>query len=72
MIAFIEWNVKPQIFDFGFFEIRWYSLLFLLGFIAGYYILSKIFKKEGLSIDLLDLCGIKHHYRSTIGALPFL
>jgi prolipoprotein diacylglyceryl transferase len=35
-------------------ELRWYSLLFLFGFIIGYYILSKIFKKEGLPIELLD------------------
>jgi phosphatidylglycerol:prolipoprotein diacylglycerol transferase len=54
MIAYIDWNVRPQVFDLGFIEIRWYSLLFLLGFIMGYYILSKIFKKEGLSIELLD------------------
>lgn len=54
MIAFIVWDVKPQIADLGFIELRWYSLLFLLGFIIGYYILSKIFKKEGLPIELLD------------------
>ncbi|MBN1596803.1 MAG: prolipoprotein diacylglyceryl transferase [Bacteroidales bacterium] len=54
MIAYIEWNAKPQIVDLGFIELRWYSLLFLSGFVVGYYILSKIFKKEGLSIDLLD------------------
>ena len=54
MIAFIVWDVRPQIADLGFLELRWYSLLFLIGFIVGYYILSKIFKKEGLSIELLD------------------
>jgi phosphatidylglycerol:prolipoprotein diacylglycerol transferase len=54
MIAYIDWDVRPQALDLGFIEIRWYSLLFLLGFVAGYYILSKIFKKEGLSIELLD------------------
>ncbi len=54
MVAFIVWDVKPQIADLGFIELRWYSLLFLFGFIIGYYILSKIFKKEGLPIDLLD------------------
>jgi phosphatidylglycerol:prolipoprotein diacylglycerol transferase len=54
MIAYINWNVRPQAIDLGFIEIRWYSLLFLLGFIMGYYILSKVFKKEGLSIELLD------------------
>jgi phosphatidylglycerol---prolipoprotein diacylglyceryl transferase len=54
MLTYINWNVRPQLIDLGFIEIRWYSLLFLLGFIIGYYILSKIFKKEGLSIELLD------------------
>ncbi len=54
MTAYIVWDVKPQIADLGFIELRWYSLLFLLGFIIGYYILSKIFKKEGLPIELLD------------------
>ena len=68
MIAFINWNVKPQIFDFGFIEIRWYSFLFLLGFITGYYILSKIFKKEGLSIDLLDKLTIYVVLSTIIGA----
>jgi len=54
MVTYIIWDVKPQIADLGFMELRWYSLLFLLGFIIGYYILSKIFKKEGLPIELLD------------------
>jgi prolipoprotein diacylglyceryl transferase len=54
MINFIVWDVKPQIADLGFIELRWYSLLFLLGFVFSYIILSKVFKKEGLSIELLD------------------
>jgi len=54
MINYIVWDVKPQIADLGFIELRWYSLLFLLGFVISYYILSKVFKKEGLSIELLD------------------
>jgi prolipoprotein diacylglyceryl transferase len=54
MIAYITWDVRPQIVDLGFIELRWYSMLFLLGFILSYYILSKIFKKEGLPIELLD------------------
>jgi phosphatidylglycerol:prolipoprotein diacylglycerol transferase len=54
MIASIIWNVRPQIADLGFIELRWYSLLFLMGFVFGYYILTKVFKKEGISIELLD------------------
>lgn len=54
MITYITWDVRPQIVDLGFIELRWYSMLFLLGFILSYYILSKVFKKEGLKIELLD------------------
>lgn len=54
MIAYIEWNVKPQIVDLGFIELRWYSLLFLVGFIGSYYVFGKIFKKEGVPMELLD------------------
>ncbi len=54
MINYIVWDVKPQIVDLGFIELRWYSLLFLLGFVLSYYVLTKVFKKEGLSIELLD------------------
>lgn len=54
ILNYITWDVKPQIIDLGSFEIRWYSLLFAAGFVLGYLILSKIFKREGLSIELLD------------------
>lgn len=54
MVADIVWNVKPQIADLGFLELRWYSLMFLLGFVVSYYVMSKVFKKEGLSIEVLD------------------
>lgn len=68
MLAYINWNVRPQVVDLGFIEIRWYSLLFLMGFVIGYYILSKIFKKEGLSIDLLDKLSFYVVISTIIGA----
>jgi phosphatidylglycerol---prolipoprotein diacylglyceryl transferase len=68
MLAYINWNVRPQAIDLGFIEIRWYSLLFLLGFIIGYYILSKIFKKEGISIELLDKLSFYVVISTIIGA----
>lgn len=54
MLAYIVWDVRPQIADLGFIELRWYSMLFLLGFIIGYYILNNIFKKEGIPVELLE------------------
>ena len=50
----IHWDVNPEIFSLGVVSIRWYSLLFISGFILGWYIFKWFFKREGLSEKLLD------------------
>ena len=40
--------------DLGPITIRYYSMMYIFGFIAGYYILKKIFENEKLSKTLLD------------------
>lgn len=40
------WDVSPEIFHIGNISIRWYGLLFALGFIIGYEIMTYIFKVE--------------------------
>lgn len=47
MLEFIVWNIPPQIVAIGSWELRWYSLLFALGFILGGQILSWIYRQEG-------------------------
>ncbi len=42
----INWNVEPEIFSFGGFALRWYGLLFALGFVFGQMIMIKIFRLE--------------------------
>lgn len=52
----IYWDVNPEIFKLGPFSIRWYGLLFALGFIIGFQIMSYIFRKEKRNEeDLNDL-----------------
>ncbi len=46
MQNFIVWDFDPVIFDSAI-TIRWYSLMFLIGFLIGYKIVEKIFKHEG-------------------------
>ncbi len=53
MFAAIHWNVNPEIFP-DLLPIRWYGLLFMSGFVLGYYLLEKVFKHEGKAITLLD------------------
>jgi len=61
LLNYIVWNVSPTAFTIpdvvpllGGHEIRWYGILFALAFVAGYYIMQRIFKKEGESEKLLD------------------
>lgn len=51
---FIHWNVDPVLFHIGPLSIRWYSLLFVSGFIYGYYIMRGFYRKEGVSESILD------------------
>ena len=50
----IHWNADPVIFSIGSVELRWYSLLFISGFILGWFIFKWFFKREGISEKLLD------------------
>ena len=53
--AIIHWNASPFIFTIGSFGVRWYSILFVVGFVLGYFIFKKFFRREGLPADkLLD------------------
>jgi len=51
---FINWNVNPEIFSVGPLAIRWYSVLFISGFILGWFIFKWFFQREGVSVKLLD------------------
>ena len=50
----IHWNIDPAIFRLGGFELRWYSILFVSGFIIGWFIFKKFFRREGVPEKLLD------------------
>lgn len=50
----IVWNADPVIFHIGEWSVRWYGLLFALGFVAGIYIMTRMFKKDGVNKDWLD------------------
>lgn len=50
----IHWNVDPVLIHLGHLGIRWYSLLFVSGFILGWYIFRWFFRREGIKEELLD------------------
>ena len=44
--SFITWDVNPTIID-SFVTVRWYGLMFAIGFWLGFNIVAKMFKREG-------------------------
>lgn len=67
-IAFIRWDVDPEIFNLGFWGLRYYSLLFVTGIVLGYIFMKKIFVKENLSQELLDKLAIYVFFGTVFGA----
>lgn len=53
-LLFVHWSENPVLFHIGSLGIRWYSLLFVSGFILGWYIFRWFFRREGIPEKLLD------------------
>ena len=64
----IHWNVNPEIFRIGFVAVRWYSLLFMLAFVAGIYIMNKIYKLENKPVEAVDPLLMYMLFATVIGA----
>ena len=47
MLNVIYWNADPTLFTLGPVSVRWYGLMFAVGFTVGYMIVSKMFRHEG-------------------------
>ena len=50
----VHWHVDPALLHIGNFELRWYSLLFVSGFILGWFIFKWFFQREKIDTKLLD------------------
>ncbi len=46
MLSYITWTANPDLID-SFVTVRWYGLMFAIGFLIGYKIEERIFKHEG-------------------------
>jgi len=53
-LLFIEWNADPTIITLLGFPIRWYGFCFALAFLAGFQVVSYMFKKEGRPVEQAD------------------
>lgn len=48
MFAEITWTAHPIIFQLGAFALRWYALMFIIGFAIGVKIMEWVYRREGL------------------------
>lgn len=53
-MLFVHWNADPVLLQLGPVAIRWYSLMFVIGFTFGYYLFKRFFVREGIKTELLD------------------
>ena len=58
MLTYIHWNPDGIIVDLGFYALRWYSVLFALGFVLSYPLLRVHFKDAGLSEEKLEKLAV--------------
>lgn len=67
-LASIVWDVDPVLIHLGGLEIRWYGLMWGMGFILAYEMVSRLFKKEGYPENWADKLFIYCILSSVIGA----
>ncbi|MCC8155105.1 MAG: prolipoprotein diacylglyceryl transferase [Tannerellaceae bacterium] len=68
MLNYITWTVDPTIFSIGSREIRWYGLMFAVGFSIGYMIVARMWKKENLNPAWIDSLLIYTVVGTVVGA----
>lgn len=64
---FITWTFNPDMISWPV-TIRWYGMMFAIGFILGVYIISKIFKHEGVKQSWVDSLFVYVILCTVIGA----
>ena len=68
MLDFIIWNGSPELFSYGQFALRWYGLLFALGFLVSQQILYYIYRQEGKPEKDVDTLTIYMIVATILGA----
>jgi len=64
----IYWNFDPALFTLGSYSFRYYNILFVLGFVVGYFMGKGMLKREHLPVSLLDSIVYTVFFSAAIGA----
>ena len=64
----ITWNPDKTLLEIGSFQLRYYSLMFVIAFSLGWYIMKRIYEKEKQPIERLDTLFVYMVISILIGA----
>ena len=64
----VNWAPSESLFEFFGIGVRFYSLMFVIAFSYGFYLMKKIFKKEDIKIEYLDPILFYMVFSTLIGA----
>jgi phosphatidylglycerol---prolipoprotein diacylglyceryl transferase len=64
----IQWNASPELFSLGPISVRWYGLMFAMGFLFGFSILTRMFKFEGTDPILVEKLFVYVIIATIVGA----
>lgn len=67
MIQAIKWDVTPELIE-GWSTPNLYGLLFVTGLIVGYFVVRRMFRKEGIADEILDKLVLYMVLATIIGA----
>jgi len=67
LLNYIHWNLNPEILP-DLLPVRWYGLLFMLGFVFGYYIIQGMYQREGKDLTALDNLSLYVGLGTILGA----
>lgn len=65
---FVTWTVDPVLVELGPFAIRWYGLMFIIGFFLGYKIMERMFRHEGVPEKWLGILLVYVVVATIVGA----
>ena len=68
LLNYITWNVDPVLFHLGALQVRWYGLMWAMGFFFGYFVMRNIYRHEKVSDDWMDKLLIYMLVFTVIGA----
>ncbi|MDG5799990.1 prolipoprotein diacylglyceryl transferase [Marinilabiliaceae bacterium ANBcel2] len=68
ILNYITWAPDPEFFSIGPLTVRYYGLFFALGFLIGYYLVDKMFRRENAPVEWVDKLFMYVMIATVVGA----